>query len=98
MDVTGLRIFEPTADEIVHRQLDGLLRRDTHELRRDTRIKTQKTLVPNDFSETINGIVIQLLSNSRGPLVLHASLDEVDGIHHEGAESAGQTSQGEVPA
>lgn len=53
-DLVRLLVREEATDEVIHRELDGLLRRHTDQLRHHTRIQTQRTLVLDDLSETVN--------------------------------------------
>lgn len=95
-DPVRVLVREEAPNKIIHRELDGLLRRHTDQLRHHTRVQTQRTLVLDDLSETVNRVVIQLLPNGDLSLVLHARLDEIDRVHHKGTESTRQTAQGKV--
>ena len=92
----ALLIGEVAADEIVDGQLDGLLGGDTDELRQDTRVEAPEALVADDLPEAVDRVVVQPLAGIRAALVLHARLDEIDRVHHEGTEGAGETAEAKV--
>jgi hypothetical protein len=88
--------LECIPDQIIHRKLDGLLGRDTNQLRQNSRVKTAEALVGHDLPEAVDRVVIQTLTRVGSSLVLQSRLDQVDGVHHEGAKGTGNTSQAKV--
>ena len=92
----ALLVGEVAADDIVDGQLDGLLGGDTDELRQDTRVEAAETLVADHLPEAVDRIVIQPLAGIGAALVLHARLDEIDRVHHEGTEGAGDAAEAKV--
>ena len=91
-----LLIGKHPAHEIVHRQLDRLLGRDTDQLRQHARVQAAEPLVADDLAEAVDRVVVQALAGVGAALVLHARLDQVDGVHHEGAKGARDAAQAKV--
>jgi hypothetical protein len=79
---------EVPSHEIIDCQLDSLLRRDTNKLGQDTGIQTLETFISDNFLGAVYGVLVKPFSDSRRALVLHSSLDEIDWVHHESAESS----------
>jgi hypothetical protein len=92
----SLLVSQTTAHQIVHRQLDGLLWRNTNQLGQDTRVQAADTFVANNLLEAVDGVLVQALSGLRSTLVLQTGLDKIDGVHHEGTKGTSQTAQTKV--
>ena len=79
-----------------YRQLDGLFGSDAENLRTEPPIEPSRSLVPDDFLEAVEAVgVHQLADVGACPLVLHARLDEVDGIDGGGAGRASDRAERE---
>ena len=80
-----------------YRKFDGLLWRDAHELRHQPPVQPRGPLVPHHLLEAVEAVLVQHLAHVGGrPLILHARLDQVDGVHGGGAGGAGDGAQGEA--
>lgn len=94
-----LILHELVTDEIVDRQLDGLLRRHTDELNGQALVEAKEALVTNDFLEAIPTVSVHDFANvGFGSLVLHSRLDQIDGVDSERANCSGDRSQKETVA
>ena len=72
-----------------NRELDGLLRRDAHELGHESPVEAKDALVPDHLLEAVEAIGVEQLPDvGARPLVLHARLDQVDGVDGGGSGGA----------
>ena len=92
----ALFVGEMTTNKVVHSKLDGLLRRNTNQLRQDTRVQSTETLVAEDLLEAVNGVLVQALTRLSASLVLETRLDQIDGVDHEGTKGTSKTTQSKV--
>ena len=95
-NIARLHVGEFAAHKIVDGKLDGLLWSNTDQLRQDTRVQTTEAFVADDLLEAIDAVLVKLLTNHGATLVLHASLHQIDGVHHEGTECTSNRSEREV--
>lgn len=92
-DATGLLVSKRATDQVVDRELDGLFRRNTDQLGENTRVQALETFVGNNLSEAIDRVIVQTLAGVGTSLVLHAGLDKINGINHEGTKGTGNTTE-----
>ena len=79
-----------------YRQFNGFFRSHAHELRYKTTIQTKDAFVPDDFFEAIKTVSVHQLSDVRAsPLILHPSLDQVNGVHSCSTSGTCNGAQGE---
>ena len=89
-------IRQRPADQVIGRQLDGLLGRHADQLRQHTRVQTTEALVAHHLLEAVDRVLVQPLPGQGAALVLQPSLDQVDRVHHEGAKRTRHAAQAEV--
>jgi len=95
-DLARLGVRELAADDIVDGELDGLLRRDADKLGEHARVEALKAFVLEHLSRAVYRVLVQSVSYPCVSLILHSRLDEIDGVHHERAESTCYTTECEV--
>lgn len=95
-DPASVLVGKVIPNQIVHSKLDGLLRCNTNQLRDDTRVQAGESFIPDDLSCTIQRVVVQSLTNTRRPLVLHTGLDQVNGVNHERTKRTRKTAKRKV--
>lgn len=95
-DVAGVRVHELPPDEVVDGELDCLFGRHADELRQHARVEAAEALVADDFSRAVERVCVEPLADALRALILHARLDQVDGVDHEGAKGACNATEGEV--
>lgn len=59
-----------------------------HQLRSQSTIQSQNTFVLDNLLEAVDTVLVQKLSDNLGALVLHTSLDQIDGVYDSGTDSA----------
>ena len=85
-DCVRLLVGEDASDEIVDSEFDGLFGCDADHLRPDARVEAADAFVLDDFARAFYRVLVQEFANAAAALILHASLDQVDRIHHERAK------------
>ena len=95
-DGAAADVGEFPAHEVVDSQLDGFFGRDADELGEHAGVETAEAFVADDFLEAVDAVFVHEGADASGALILHAGLDEVDGVDHEGAEGTGDAAEGEV--
>jgi hypothetical protein len=94
----GIRLLvrHLASDQVVDRELNGLLWRHANHLRQHARVQTLDALVLDDLACAVERVVVQPLTHAAAPLVLHARLDQIDRVDHEGAKGTSDTAESEV--
>lgn len=87
---------EPAAHQVIDRQLDGLFRCHTNQLRQHTRIQTEKAFILDDLFRAIPTVLVQHFTHTTAPLILHPRLDQINGIDHKGTKRAGHATETKV--
>lgn len=82
---------------ITHREFNGFLGSHAHELRHQASVKAREALVSQDLFETVQTIAVHDLAYIRaGSLILHACLDQINGINGRRSGGSGNRTQGET--
>ena len=81
----------------LNRQLDGLFRCNSDNLRNKASVETEESLVLDHLPETVEAVPIHhLVHRRRQTLVLHSGLHKVDGIHRRRSNSCSTEHKREV--
>ena len=95
-NVARLLVGELATHKVVDSKLDGLFWGNTNQLGKNARVQATETLVADDLLEAVQAVLVKLLADHGATLVLHAGLDQVNGIHHKGTESSSDRTEHEV--